>query len=437
MHKPLVRAAVMGAFGLGMILAVQQSTPSFRDVPAGHWAKEAVDFIAECGLIQGFEDGTYRGNQNLTRYQAALIFYRFIQAGSTCPGQAATPEDQATVQKGMEEVSRELETLRTQIAGFGETNTAQDARLQALEEQIKNLSTAQAQPAQPAAPAPDTSALEARIAALEEELKKVTEAQAQPAQPAAPDTSALETRIAALEEQIKNLTAAQAQPAQPAQPAAPAATTTEQEASQQSRLEALEGQVRALNDQVNTLRGELNTLRTDIDTMRSTAATPPAPTTPPAPEVTTPAPVTPEPVPAPAPLPRLYFGLGAAYPIEPPAAGPVEQALGISAFIGAHDVIFGFGPRVGVDYSLGTGSVNVTAYLVRNFNRGAFFDPYLGLGVRYDTTSAAALPLYGDAVLGAGFNFSRNFGLFLEGNPGFGDDLSFRFGVRAGLKVAF
>ncbi|MER3444232.1 MAG: S-layer protein [Meiothermus sp.] len=405
-----------------MILAVQQSTPSFRDVPAGHWAKEAVDFIAECGLIQGFEDGTYRGNQNLTRYQAALIFYRFIQAGSTCPGQAATPEDQATVQKGMEEVSRELETLRAQIAGFGETNTAQDARLQALEEQIKNLSTAQAQPA---APAPDTSTLEARIAALEEELKKVTEAQAQPAQPAAPDTSALETRIAALEEQIKNLTAA---------------TTAEQEASQQSRLEALEGQVRALNDQVNTLRGELNTLRTDIDTLRSTAATPPAQPAPPAPEVTTPAPVTPvtpEPVPAPAPLPRLYFGLGAAYPIEPPAAGPIEQALGISAFIGSHDVIFGFGPRVGVDYSLGSGSVNVTAYLVRNFNRGAFFDPYLGLGLRYDTTSAAALPLYGDAVVGAGFNFSRNFGLFLEGNPGFGDDLSLRFGVRAGLKVAF
>jgi hypothetical protein len=47
------------------------------------------------------------------------------------------------------------------------------------------------------------------------------------------------------------------------------------------------------------------------------------------------------------------------------------------------------------------------------------------------------VPVYGDAVLGAGFNFSRNFGLYLEGNPGLGDNLSLRFGVRAGLKLSF
>ncbi|WP_182482772.1 S-layer homology domain-containing protein, partial [Calidithermus roseus] len=281
MHKPLVRVAVMGAFGLSMILAVQQSTPSFRDVPAGHWAKEAVDFIAQCGLIQGFEDGTFRGNQNLTRYQAALIFYRFIQLGGRCPNQPTTPQDQATIDKAMEEVSKELSDLKAQIAGITEANTAQDAKLQALETQLQQLAAAQAQPAP--APTVDTSALEARIAALEEELKKVAAAQAQPAPAQPADTSTLEARIAALEEELKKVAAAQAQPA-PAP--APAPTTTEQEASQQARLEALERQARELNDQIKALNDQVNTLKGEVDTLKAAAVQP-----------------TPQPQPVPAPQP--------------------------------------------------------------------------------------------------------------------------------------
>lgn len=405
MHKPLVRAVVMGAFGLGMILAVQQSTPSFRDVPAGHWAKEAVDFIAQCGLIQGFEDGTFRGNQNLTRYQAALIFYRFIQLGGRCPNQPTTPQDQATIDKAMEEVNKELSDLKAQIAGITEANTAQDAKLQALETQLQQLAAAQAQPA-PAQPA-DTSALEARIAALEEELKKVAAAQAQPAPTPAP-----------------------------------APTTAEQEASQQARLEALESQTRELNDQIKALNDQVNTLKGEVDALKAAAVQPtPQPQPVPAPQPA-PQPAQPEaapPAPAPAPLPRVYFGLGTSYPVEPMVSGPIEQVISVGGFIGIHDVILGFGPRVGADYNLGNGAINVNAYLVRNFNRGGFFDPYLGLGVRYDasSTNPNIVPVYGDAVLGAGFNFSRNFGLYLEGNPGLGDNLSLRFGVRAGLKLSF
>jgi len=423
----------MGAFGLGMILAVQQSTPSFRDVPAGHWAKEAVDFITQCGLIQGFEDGTFRGNQNLTRYQAALIFYRFIQLGGRCPNQPTTPQDQAMIDKAMEEVSKELSDLKAQIAGITEANTAQDAKLQALETQLQQLAAAQAQPAP--APTVDTSALEARIAALEEELKKVAAAQAQPAPAPTVDTSALEARIAALEEELKKVAAAQAQPAPTP---APAPTTAEQESSQQARLEALESLAKELNNQIKALNDQVNTLKGEVDTLKAAAVQPVPPPQP----VPAPQPAQPEatpPAPAPAPLPRMYFGLGASYPVEPMVSGPIEQVISVGGFIGVHDVILGFGPRVGADYNLGNGAINVNAYLVRNFNRGGFFDPYLGLGVRYDasSTNPNIVPVYGDALLGAGFNFSRNFGLYLEGNPGLGDNLSLRFGVRAGLKLSF
>lgn len=48
--------------------AASAQVTTFTDVPAGHWAKDAVDLIVQKGLIQGFPDGTFRGNENLTRY---------------------------------------------------------------------------------------------------------------------------------------------------------------------------------------------------------------------------------------------------------------------------------------------------------------------------------------------------------------------------------
>lgn len=45
----------------------------FSDVPASHWAYEAVNSMAEKGIIQGFPDGTFKGNTNVTRYQMAMM----------------------------------------------------------------------------------------------------------------------------------------------------------------------------------------------------------------------------------------------------------------------------------------------------------------------------------------------------------------------------
>ncbi len=49
----------------------------FSDIPANHWAKDAVENLRQLGLISGFPDNTFRGNEALTRYQIALILYNF------------------------------------------------------------------------------------------------------------------------------------------------------------------------------------------------------------------------------------------------------------------------------------------------------------------------------------------------------------------------
>ncbi len=45
----------------------------FVDLPPQHWAYDAVSELAEAGIIEGYGDGNYLGNRNLTRYEMAQI----------------------------------------------------------------------------------------------------------------------------------------------------------------------------------------------------------------------------------------------------------------------------------------------------------------------------------------------------------------------------
>ena len=51
----------------------------FPDVPANHWAYEAVNDMAKRGLVIGYEDGQFKGDRTMTRYEFAMIVERAIQ----------------------------------------------------------------------------------------------------------------------------------------------------------------------------------------------------------------------------------------------------------------------------------------------------------------------------------------------------------------------
>ena len=63
---------------LGADLPQDQNTV-FPDVPENHWAFEAVDDLAKRGLIIGYEDGMFKGDRVLTRYEFAEVVHRAIQ----------------------------------------------------------------------------------------------------------------------------------------------------------------------------------------------------------------------------------------------------------------------------------------------------------------------------------------------------------------------
>ena len=179
-NRALISTALVAAIGLGVSSAqtsttqTQTTTPAeLRDVPAGHWAREAVTLITQRGLIQGFPDGTFRGNESLTRYQAALLFFRLLQSG-TLSGMSQA--DMTTVTRGMQEVAAELAAVSTRVNDLERASTDQQARLAAIEQRIATLPTTGA--------TGNNAGLEARIAALETAIRNIPAGPQGPAGPA-------------------------------------------------------------------------------------------------------------------------------------------------------------------------------------------------------------------------------------------------------------
>ncbi len=77
MKKSLV-AALTGAMVLGVAAPTFAAVNPFSDVPQGHWAYNSVAKLASEGIIEGYGDGTYRGNRNITRYEMAQMVARAL-----------------------------------------------------------------------------------------------------------------------------------------------------------------------------------------------------------------------------------------------------------------------------------------------------------------------------------------------------------------------
>lgn len=74
----------------------------FPDVPENHWAYEAVSRLAGNGIVEGYEDGKYHGERQMTRYEMAEIIYNALSKGAKAE------------KKLVEEFRPELQAMATQ-----------------------------------------------------------------------------------------------------------------------------------------------------------------------------------------------------------------------------------------------------------------------------------------------------------------------------------
>jgi predicted nucleic acid-binding Zn-ribbon protein len=170
-----------------------QKPAELTDVPAGHWAQAAVKLAADCGLIRGFPDGTFRGNQPITRYQAALLVVRLIavikdgSCGIGTPGTSGSQisaEDFEALQNAVQELSADLAQLGVRVAELEDNAVTQDdlARVEELAAQARDLAEAAAAGATPGE-APDLSEYAtlddlARVEEIANEARDLAEAAA-------------------------------------------------------------------------------------------------------------------------------------------------------------------------------------------------------------------------------------------------------------------
>lgn len=101
MKKTLLLAAVMA---LGVNAGVYAANP-FSDVPAGHWAYDAVNKLAAEGVVEGYPGGTYGGDRLMTRYEMAQITAKAMAKGANVDRLAA-------------EFAGELDSLGVRVANL-------------------------------------------------------------------------------------------------------------------------------------------------------------------------------------------------------------------------------------------------------------------------------------------------------------------------------
>ncbi len=111
MKKRLLKVAIATALSVAFV------TPAFAnpfsDVPAKHWAYDAVNKLAQAGIVDGYGDGTFRGDKTITRYEMAQIVAKAMNKN-------LNSDQKAIVDKLAKEYSAELNNLGVKVAGLQE-----------------------------------------------------------------------------------------------------------------------------------------------------------------------------------------------------------------------------------------------------------------------------------------------------------------------------
>ena len=100
----------------------------FSDVTPDSWAYQAVSQLAQAGIVNGYPDGTFKGQNNITRYEMAQMV-----AKAMANQDRANAEQQAMINRLADEFSNELNNLGVRVARLedrvGNVKVTGDARL--------------------------------------------------------------------------------------------------------------------------------------------------------------------------------------------------------------------------------------------------------------------------------------------------------------------
>lgn len=78
MRKLTITIALMLVVALAVPALGAGHHGSFSDVPGDHWAYDAINSLVAAGVVEGYPDGEYKGQQSMTRYEMAVMVSRAL-----------------------------------------------------------------------------------------------------------------------------------------------------------------------------------------------------------------------------------------------------------------------------------------------------------------------------------------------------------------------
>ena len=154
------KAVLFAVVAVLLAICLPAFAQEFPDTPPDHWAYDAVQELANAGIIIGYPDGTYGGKRAMSRYEFAEAVARLIpwieekinamSAGGPGgvgpagpPGPAGAPgvgaEELAAIRKLIDEFRDELAALGVDVEALRRDVAALNERVTALEAEVARV----------------------------------------------------------------------------------------------------------------------------------------------------------------------------------------------------------------------------------------------------------------------------------------------------------
>ena len=123
--KKILAMAAVAALAAG---ASAYAANPFSDVSTSDWAYQAISDLSDRGMIEGYPDGTFKGQQNITRFEVAQIIARLMAKEDQM-----NAEDRAIIDRLASEYGAELQNLGVRVGNLekkvGNVHWSGDARI--------------------------------------------------------------------------------------------------------------------------------------------------------------------------------------------------------------------------------------------------------------------------------------------------------------------
>ena len=130
MKHAFLKAAIAACFACAAVTA--SAANPFTDVSSDDWAYQAVASLSDEGVIDGYPDGTFRGDKHVTRYEIAQIVARLMAKEDSL-----NASQQETLAKLSSQYADELKDLGVRVAELekkrGATDLITEFRVQSID----------------------------------------------------------------------------------------------------------------------------------------------------------------------------------------------------------------------------------------------------------------------------------------------------------------